>query len=121
MNKLLFSLIVCALVLFTGCSDDDDADGIVGTWEMETEITFGDITNKTVTAWKFSADNTGNYNQVVNSEEKEASTFSWTKDGEWYLVDYQNADMTGIKVKITSLAGYKMLEDKDEITIAMKK
>jgi len=24
MNKLLFSLVVCALVLFTGCSDDDD-------------------------------------------------------------------------------------------------
>jgi len=117
----LFSLVVCALVLFTGCSDDDDADGIVGTWEMEVEYSFGGETNKTVTSWKFASDNTGNYNQVVNSEETSASAFSWTKDGEWYSVDYQDAEMTDIQVKITSLAGYKMLENKEEDTIAMKK
>jgi len=97
MNKLLFSLVVCALVLFTGCSDDDESPSI--------KITFTEITDSSVKITWDKVEGATGYS-LEHKVAGESSDDNWAISvvGTSYVLDGLNAE-TEYEISMDAFGG----------------
>jgi hypothetical protein len=120
-NLLVLFALVLGTVCFTSCEKDEETvDPIVGTWEFDTEISFGGEAFTTLEQWVVKADKTGQFKKMENDEVKKEFSFTWSKDGEVYKF-VNKADTTENKdVIISSFFGEPCIITTDDELLGVK-
>lgn len=121
LKDLLFVLLLVAPIAFVSCEDEDDNDPILGEWIFDMTIEMNGTSIEYLNTWMFGNDGTGTYEESTNGDATFSTTFTWTKEGGMYQIEYADQELADVAVEITELMGQQMLQDSEQTIIARKK
>jgi hypothetical protein len=121
MKKMLLVLLMVAPLAFVSCDKEDDKDPILGEWVYDLKVTINEVTTTNYNTWIFEEDNTGTYDESVNGDPTYNTTFTWSKDGDAYMVDFADEEKEDISVSIDEILGTTILVDGNDTLLAEKK
>ncbi len=121
MKKMLLVLLMVVPLAFVSCDKEDDKDPILGEWVYDLKVTINEVTTTNYNTWFFAEDNTGTYDESVNGEPTYNATFTWSKEGAAYMVDFVDEEKEDISVSIDEILGTTILVDGNGTLLAEKK